>query len=234
MPVALPLDVDTASDVEHEPQLPLDKVAQTVVKKPAAKQQVKKAAAKKPAKAQAAPLQVKKAVKKPAAARRFAKKSPGSLGIVELLHATPGCPVCPEGLAPRPLASAPAVRGGFWEIFSPPRIVPFVQGLGLGGCGLRSVDLESGWDLLNDTHIKHLLEDMQQSQPAFVFLSPPCTYFSQLMYSNWWRMDKDVREQRLRDAVVRRRKLCTTYFELRASMGRPLPKPLATLGGKRP
>lgn len=224
----LPLDADTVCDDDELPpdcDTDGDDVAVNVAKKPAAKQHAKKAVAKKPASLPSVKQRAKKVtVNKPA--RRFRRKSPCSMGIKEFLHATPGCLTCPEEITLQPtLPSGLVAKAGFWEIFSPPRVVPFVRGL--GGMGLRSVDLETGWDLLDDGHIKNLLDDMHQARPRFVFLSPPCTYFSQLMFSNWWRMDKDIREQCLRNAVTETLKHVVCLF--RASPGRPLPKPITLI-----
>ncbi len=80
----------------------------------------------------------------------------------------------------------------FWEIFSPERIAPHVRALGKSAP--RSIDLLTGWDLLNETHQHNLIEDLAKCRPKVLMLSPPCTIFSTLMASNWFRMQPESRQ----------------------------------------
>ena len=75
----------------------------------------------------------------------------------------------------------------FWEVFSPPRIAPFIRKQ--GGQARRSVDVVGHWNLLVRDILYSFMVDLFTLRPFFVMLSPPCTYLSQLMFSNWNRMD---------------------------------------------
>ncbi|CAK9085629.1 unnamed protein product [Durusdinium trenchii] len=54
---------------------------------------------------------------------------------------------------------------------------------------LRSIDVDTFYDL-TEPAIQHvLLSDFLNLQPFFSMLSPPCTHLSQYMFSNWGKMD---------------------------------------------
>ena len=88
----------------------------------------------------------------------------------------------------------PSQRDDFWELFSPPRVCPFIEKLGFRAP--ISVDLKTGWDLLDASHQYRFALDLASQQPRTLMVSPPCTMFSILMPSNWWRMPKGKREKR--------------------------------------
>jgi hypothetical protein len=78
--------------------------------------------------------------------------------------------------------------GGAWpdhimEFFSPPRVIDACQKLGLRGS--VSCDLLTGWDLSTPEDQAKAMAQLVTKQPACLILSPPCTFFSTLMDSNW-------------------------------------------------
>ena len=94
----------------------------------------------------------------------------------------------------------PCSRDHMWEVFSPPRIGPVLRKMG-GRCS-RSIDCKNFWDL-SKPDIQHcLLSDVATRKPFFLMLGPPCTMFGTLIFSNWFRMVKEAREERLREAVM--------------------------------
>ena len=66
---------------------------------------------------------------------------------------------------------------------------------------LRSLDLKSCWDLHVDEVRRQVFVDLIQLRPFFVLLCPPCTYFSNLMFSNWGKMKGDDKYEKLALAV---------------------------------
>jgi hypothetical protein len=91
-------------------------------------------------------------------------------------------------------------RCAFWEIYSNPRIAPVVRQM--GGQARRSVDKNGHWDLASRDIQYQLLSDVTALRPYFTMLSPPCTYFCQLMFSNWSRMDDIAKNENLAEAIV--------------------------------
>ena len=81
------------------------------------------------------------------------------------------------------------------EVYSPPRLVPEFTALGYKATW--SIDLETGWDLLNKEHRDALLKLIKNVRPRAIMLSPPCTVFSNLQQLNVWRVHPQVSEQRL-------------------------------------
>ena len=88
-----------------------------------------------------------------------------------------------ETISEEPHAS---LRDHYWEIFCPQRVGPLVRERGYRSS--KSIDLKTGWDLNDDNVQRQLFIDLVRERPYFVLLSPPCTYFSNLMFSNWSRM----------------------------------------------
>ena len=84
-----------------------------------------------------------------------------------------------------PKELAPPGPVDFMEVFSPPRIWPHAERLGLR-CG-PSVDIETGFDLLTDLGREACMKLIYNLQPAVIMLSPPCTVFSQLQKTNEYR-----------------------------------------------
>ena len=67
------------------------------------------------------------------------------------------------------------------EVFSPPRVLPVATAAGLRGN--LSVDLETGWDLLDKPVQYAVLQEVRWREPRFLVLSPPCTMYSALQRS---------------------------------------------------
>ena len=87
----------------------------------------------------------------------------------------------------------------FAELFSPPRAAVELRRYQFKAS--RSMDLLTGWDLLQD-HVQELaLREIHGRGNKVVGLSPPCTYFSKLMDTNWNRMDPEVAMHKLHEAV---------------------------------
>eukprot|EP00435_Cladocopium_sp_Y103_P048166 s1680_g14.t1 len=80
----------------------------------------------------------------------------------------------------------PNLQCTLWEIYSVPRLGPVVRSLG-GSCR-RSYDLKNFWDLKQEGFQRTLLSDVSILQPRALVLSPPCTWVSMLMHSNWNRV----------------------------------------------
>jgi hypothetical protein len=81
------------------------------------------------------------------------------------------------------------VRCTLWEVFTPPRIAPAIRQAGQQA--RRSIDQGNFWKLELPEYQHSLCHDVFTLQPHFIFLSPPCTLLSQLMFSNWDRMSDD-------------------------------------------
>ena len=80
----------------------------------------------------------------------------------------------------------PNLQCTLWEVYSVPRLGPAVRSLG-GSCR-RSYDLKNFWDLKQEGFQRTLLTDVSILQPRALVLSPPCTWVSMLMHSNWNRV----------------------------------------------
>ena len=76
-----------------------------------------------------------------------------------------------------------------WEIFSVPRLGPYIRQL--GGTSRRSYDIRNFWDLGEESYQRVLLQDVASLQPLFLIMSPPCTWVCQLMRTNWKRLKKN-------------------------------------------
>ena len=98
---------------------------------------------------------------------------------------------------PRPVD--PAVQCTLWEIYSVPRLSPKVRELG-GSCR-RTYDLRNFWDLNEIDFQRTLLVDVSILQPHALMLSPPCTWVSMLMHSNWARVAPAKRVLNLTQAL---------------------------------
>ncbi|OLP80109.1 hypothetical protein AK812_SmicGene39524 [Symbiodinium microadriaticum] len=79
-----------------------------------------------------------------------------------------------------------SLRDHYWEVFCPQRVGPLIRERGYRSS--RSIDLKTGWDLDDETVQHQVFIDLVRERPYFVLLSPPCTYFSNLMVTNWGRM----------------------------------------------
>ena len=86
------------------------------------------------------------------------------------------------------------------EVYSPPRVIPFVGELGCPG-GL-SAYLITGWSFVKaDARIAIVIE-VKVCRPRVLILSPPCTWFSSLQNLNWWKLPREYREQQLREVIL--------------------------------
>ena len=126
------------------------------------------------------------------------------------------CPMMLEDdLEPEPACSQ---REDFIEVFSQPRLVPKAQELALGFNASKSIDILTGWDLLTEANQKATMEHFRSKKPRSCMLSPPCTMFSQLMNTNFPRMDPIVVKKRWKDALT----LCPAHLpvhdELRCNL----------------
>ena len=65
-------------------------------------------------------------------------------------------------------------------------------GRAAAGRGVDDTNLPTQWRLLLDTYVAAL------PRPTVIWGCPPCTPFSSLMYSNWWKMAVDKREEAVR------------------------------------
>ena len=88
------------------------------------------------------------------------------------------------------------------EIFSRPRLIPTVQRLGLRLVGDKSIDILTGHDLLSAQVRAEVTHMVMRERPRSVVLSPPCTMFSQMMRSNWSRMNPQDVRQRWKNAKI--------------------------------
>ena len=77
----------------------------------------------------------------------------------------------------------------FMEVFSPPRIAPEVEMLGLKPG--PSLDLLLGWNFLSQAIRDYALRLIEAFNPKMVHVCPPCTTFSVLWASNISRMHPD-------------------------------------------
>ena len=95
-----------------------------------------------------------------------------------------------------------ARRDDFIEIFSRPRLIPRISALHLGMVASMSVDILTGFDLLLPEKRQEIMTYLWARRPRSAMLSPPCTMFSQLMNTNWARMDPAVVKARWQEAMV--------------------------------
>ena len=92
-----------------------------------------------------------------------------------------------------------ARRDHFWEVYCPPRVGPILRERGYRS--FRSIDLKASWDLSMDEVRRQVFVDLIELRPFFVLLCPPCTYFSNLMFSNWGKMKGEDKYEKLKMAV---------------------------------
>lgn len=103
------------------------------------------------------------------------------------------------------------------EIYSPPRMVPFATALGMRAS--LSVDILTGWNLLNVESRMALVQEIKQRRPRVLMMSPPCTWFSGLMNLNWGKIKPVLREQAFQDATLHL-EFCMLLADLQESQGR--------------
>ena len=94
------------------------------------------------------------------------------------------------------------------ELYSPPRVLPKVKGLKAAAerFGSFSFDIMQGWNFDLEELRKLTLSMVETGRVRFLYLSPPCTMFSEL--TRLWnrkRMTERVYEQRMA--------IATTYME---------------------
>ena len=93
-------------------------------------------------------------------------------------------------------------REDFIDFFSRPRLIPRIVTLHLCMIASMSVDILTGFDLLLSQKRQEIMAYLRAKMPRSVMLSPPCTMFSQLMNTNWARMDAAVVKQRWKEAMA--------------------------------
>ena len=103
------------------------------------------------------------------------------------------------------------------EVYSPARIVPLMRRHGLRA--ELSVDLLTGWDLLTFDARLQLVLEIKRRRPKVLMMSPPCTWFSQLMNLNWAKIKPVLREQAFQDATMHL-EFCMLLADLQQSQGR--------------
>lgn len=116
----------------------------------------------------------------------------------------PGEPHMPRWLRQHLLSLPPSGRqprqkDNFMEVFSRPRIMPFITSMGMRG--IRSMDVVTGWDLLQKDHIKNAFTEIHDREPYCIMLSPPCTVFSGLMNANWGNMKPEKAKTLAEDGI---------------------------------
>ena len=77
-----------------------------------------------------------------------------------------------------------------------------LQGIALQCLCSRSIECKNFWDLTKPDIQHCLVSDVAPRKPYFLMLGPACTLFGALVFSNWFRMGKEAREERLREAVM--------------------------------
>ena len=93
----------------------------------------------------------------------------------------------------------PNLQCSLWEVYSIPRLGPILRDM--GGTCRRSYDLKNFWDLKEPAFQRTLLTDVSILQPRALMLSPPCTWVSMLMHSNWARVAPAKRVLSLLEAL---------------------------------
>ena len=83
----------------------------------------------------------------------------------------------------------------FAELFSPPRVAPIAQKMGLKVDMSSPFDLSTGWDVRKVDHRQKFRKFQQKHRPRFLVLSPECRAYSQLMNVNWDKMDEAAKEK---------------------------------------
>jgi hypothetical protein len=103
------------------------------------------------------------------------------------------------------------------EVYSPERMVPIAQKVGLRGD--LSIDLLTGWNLLDPEVQLQVVREIKMRRPKVLMMSPPCTWFSGLMNLNWAKISPPIREQGFRDATLHL-EFCMLLADLQESEGR--------------
>lgn len=106
---------------------------------------------------------------------------------------------CP-GLWGVQLGVVNAIADHVAEVYSPRRLLNSTAKLRLRGD--LSADLLTGWDLRQEHRRFDLVKEVLARRPHVLMISPPCTMFSQLQASNWFRMDRPKREQQWVEATA--------------------------------
>jgi hypothetical protein len=108
------------------------------------------------------------------------------------------------------------LRDDLVEIYSPPRMVPLAAKRGMRAT--LSVDLLTGWNLLDPDVRVALVQEIKRRRPRVLMMSPPCTWFSGLMNLNWSKIKPVVREQAFRDATLHL-EFCMLLADLQETQG---------------
>ena len=87
------------------------------------------------------------------------------------------------------------------ELFSPPRLCPVAAAAGLQAS--LSIDIETGFDLREVAVQAAVMSELERRAPKCVVISPPCTWFSQLMKLwNVKRMEQGTRQKLEAEAMT--------------------------------
>ena len=82
-------------------------------------------------------------------------------------------------------------RLDFAELFSPPRVSPLAQQMGLKVDASAVFDLTAGWDVRNKEHRRRFRTFQNERRPKTLMASPECKAFSPLQNINKERMDPE-------------------------------------------
>eukprot|EP00435_Cladocopium_sp_Y103_P017847 s883_g4.t1 len=101
------------------------------------------------------------------------------------------------------------------EVFSPPRVVPQVERMGLKGL---SLDLKLGWDLTDPKTQAWVLDELRQHPPELLILCPPCTNAG-----GWFHLNKcflSMSEYLAKKHTLRKHlKFCKALIKQQLSLG---------------
>ena len=95
-----------------------------------------------------------------------------------------------------------STRDDFIDFFSRPRLIPRIVTLHLCMIASMSVDILTGFMTFFSHRNGKKLWLISGPRSQVSHLSPPCTMFSQLMNTNWARMDAAVVKQRWKEAMT--------------------------------
>ena len=88
----------------------------------------------------------------------------------------------------------------FAEVFSNPRILPVADKKGLRG--LKSYDINQGWNFLDAEHRRKCRKEIEQYKPECVVVCPPCGPFSTMQACSWHKQDPKARARKMVEARV--------------------------------
>ncbi len=107
-------------------------------------------------------------------------------------------------------------RTALVELFYSPRVAVEVKSRGI--CHSGSFGIAHGWDLTKDSSQREVWSVLDKDKPYLVILSPMCRAFSQMMESNWSRMDPGYR-QNMEQECLSQLKFCLQVAEYQVKHG---------------